>query len=600
MCLFRHLRIVVLLIGSTTLFCNIFAPSEDRREDFAERRGAEGVILEGKLAIRTATTTEDWREAARLFDKALEMDSSKSEAYFYKGKCILRIADVDLDEVWDEVNPPEEKKKNVPFLYQDSLGRPLNTMTVDRDGHPARLIDSVYSERKRIYDAVSQAIRYLDKINEAYDCYDYCENSCMGDCDQEECLDSCPKMDRVILRKQYESDYLIEISIKTILSIIDLNSNDTLDYKPNSPYTDEQEAYKILVDDIPSLDSMDLDSLKQISNDPKDINPKLDSLINSLEKANESDSLFRADLKWGAEKTNNQIDTTMGQGVHDMIVNFKKVLPYYYYDDLRDNDGDYYDTDGDGHIARMIWIDWDQDDKIDIVLGNGGSGEMHIGDSAHRAQNPDLYEWVDTTDSAYHRYRYKGDHTYEFIFGDWGVDEEIMDGIDNDFDGLIDEDTRIIDDTLDDDGDFIDTNPADSLHEGSKLIWNDVDNSFTMDITFDTTLLKQHKYLLIAQALQQRNKTLPSYHPDYDTTALSKDSIGSYTGNSSTELQGGDYGIDEEWFDGLDNDGDGLIDEDVAKTSAIPPEPYRDVLISRLEGAKEDLLKYWKKIREVN
>ncbi|MBD3319866.1 MAG: hypothetical protein GF350_02095 [Chitinivibrionales bacterium] len=586
----RYFRTVILLSCISFLSCNIFAPSEGKREEFAERRGAEGIILEGKLKMRSATSASDWEEAARLFDKALEIDSAKSEAYFYKGKCILRIADIDLKEIWPEINPEEENERNVPFLYTDSLDRPLTTMTVDRNGVTARLIDSVFSERKRLYDAVCQSIKYLDQINEAYNCREYCEYSCTGDCVKEDCLDSCPEMDGAILRSQYESDYLVEISVKTILSIIDINSNDTLDYDPVNP-TDEQEAYKILVDDIPSLDSMDLDSLKQISKDPKDINPKIDSLVKSLEKASESDSLFREDLKWGAEQTGGDIDTTMGSGVSDMITNFKDILPYFYYDDLRDNDEDYYDTDSDGVVCRMIWIDWDQDEKIDVVQGTGGASDIHIGDSTHRAQNPDYYEWVDESDSVYRRYRYKGPHTWEFIFGDWGVDEEIMDGVDNDNDSLIDEDTRVIDDTLDDDGDRYPDNIE------AAMSWIDGDNSFTLDITHDTTKMKENKYLTIARLIQAKNLTL---HPlERDTSARADTTIGSYTGSSSAEFTGGTYGVDEEWFDGIDNDGDGLIDEDVAKTSSIPPESQRDALINLLEAKKEDYLEYQNAIREV-
>ena len=133
----------------------------------------------------------------------------------------------------------------------------------------------------------------------------------------------------------------------------------------------------------------------------------------------------------------------------------------------------------------MVWVDYDQDNLIDIVESDSGWFKqknlqygIQIGDSAHWAANKSYYKDVKFLDSANtipvcytHKpensgntiriirfSKYTGPSGGEWIKGDWGVDEEKMDGKDNDCDGVIDEDTRIVQDTLDDDGDWIDTN----------------------------------------------------------------------------------------------------------------------------------------------
>jgi hypothetical protein len=54
-----------------------------------------------------------------------------------------------------------------------------------------------------------------------------------------------------------------------------------------------------------------------------------------------------------------------------------------------------------------------------------------------------------------------------------------------------------------------------------------------------------------------------------------------YKGFFAGEFSGGDYGLDEEWFDGLDNDGDGLVDEDIGER--LPPVALRSAIISQLQ-----------------
>jgi hypothetical protein len=63
---------------------------------------------------------------------------------------------------------------------------------------------------------------------------------------------------------------------------------------------------------------------------------------------------------------------------------------------------------------------------------------------------------------------------------------------------------------------------------------------------------------------------------------IKKYAIDNYSGQ--TEFSDGDYGMDEEWYDGLDNDRDGLIDEDVGERN--PPASFRPVFIESLSVYK--------------
>jgi len=558
----RLLTAIPVLLFLVILSCNLFEPREVDADKWYMT--GEAWIIEGKKKM----WDKDWKGAAKDFGRALDLDSSLSEGYFYLGKCVLRLNNVKLDQVWGDIKPDEGADEDrVPFLFRPDSGvsikAPLSNkfetilysvvvsgtdVTVQEEKFTAdTLIDSVFLERKRIYDAVYQAIGYLEKIH------------------------TRKPMDSNIKRAQYESDYLVEISIKMILGIIDIDRNGKLDWDISKK---ERNAYRILCQDIPSLDDMDFDSLKTISKDPHDIKENLDLILFSLLQADSSYDNFLNDLK------NGDMDTTMADDLGEMIDNFKKILPWFYYDDFFDNDLDYWDTNKNGKKDRMIWIDWNLDHKITVAENDS----LHIGDSAHIKANPSLYEVVDPTDKDYERYRYKGGYNWEFIGGDWGCDEEILDGHDNDDDGLVDEDTRITADTLDDDGDWFNTNTSTNpnnaigLKSFNPMKWESTTN-FTVEITgtlWDTNVVINPRYILL------HSKDYPIYNYDgtgkYPLPLKTKKFMGDTT--NQAEFLGGDYGMDEEWFDGLDNDKDGLFDEDVGER--LPPLNMRDALIQEL------------------
>ena len=522
--------ILLLLFVVVHISCNLFSPSD--REKMARKHGAMALVLEGKLKMDDG----EWQAAIDLFDEAIDEDRSLSEAWFYKGKCVLRRDGVDLSTVWDQVNPSRVDTSDIPFLFDPffPLGAkcppegvvspdtcingewgewreysniiPEFTLTLGGSTYSTTTLgDSVFLERKRLFDAVCRAVLCLDSI--------HYNNG----------------MDGRIKRKQYESDYLIQISIKTVLSAADMNGNDSLDFG-----SAESDAFRVLSLDLSSWEDQSLDNLKEISRDPNDINTLIERILPIVGKADTSRNNFRDELQGSA------VDTGMISGLNMMIDVFGDRLPYYYYRDGLDNDGDYWNTDtiGEGQLQRsdtvsadiffnpvsgrvermdrMIWIDWDYDDKIDIdESGN------HIGDQAHVESHSEYYILVDPADEDYTRRIYSGPHGGEFIAGDWGVDEEVMDGEDNDQDGLVDEDTRPAADTLDDEGIVVDE------AELVPLVWDDVNGNLGIDI-------------------------------------------------GAGEVLEGNRDVDEEWFDGIDNDRDGKIDDDVSER--LPPESLRQAI----------------------
>ncbi len=164
------MRLTAVCSVAVFLSCNIFSPKEVDEDKWYVT--GEYYIIEGKKKMQD----KKWEDALVFFDKAIAKDGSLSEAYFYRGKCILRLHDVDLSDVWDEINPPQGSK-SVPFLFNPEndtmlkvLSKPYSISLYDFDlGELVPYIadteiDSELLGRKRIYDAVCQSIKMLDTI----------------------------------------------------------------------------------------------------------------------------------------------------------------------------------------------------------------------------------------------------------------------------------------------------------------------------------------------------------------------------------------------------------------------------------------------------
>jgi hypothetical protein len=246
---------------------------------------------------------------------------------------------------------------------------------------------------------------------------------------------------------------------------------------------------------------------------------------------------------------------------------------YYYYNDGKDNDFDYFNTNRDSLggrpvVQRTIWVDTNGNDAIDWVEPGNPANAFNITDLIRiirtdpAYQNNPLFQQygryiaVDSTTTDDKHFIFTGPNGGEFVAGDWGVDEESLDDVDNDQDGFKDEDSRIAKDTLDQDGDFIDIDTLafdDSLHGSGKfatagpyagknlarLIWVDDNVDGRISAPDGTPITRQYVLDSIAAI----------------TAAVN-------SGMGYGEWIAGDWGVDEEYVDGIDNDGDGLVDED--------------------------------------
>mgnify|MGYP002398776816 CR=1 FL=1 len=118
-----------------------------------------------------------------------------------------------------------------------------------------------------------------------------------------------------------------------------------------------------------------------------------------------------------------EVDENMLDDLHQVAETAARTVEYYRYKDEKDNDGDAIDTDMDSIQEKMIWTDSNANGTIDDPIGD-----------------PWTYDRVSLLplplDATW--YSLSGG---EWTGGDWGVDEELIDGDDNDGDGTVDEDS---------------------------------------------------------------------------------------------------------------------------------------------------------------
>ena len=111
----KFFKLLGACILALILSCNMFEPNEVDETKWYTDTG-EYWLVEGKKKMQN----QNWESALKDFLRARDYKNKDgkeySEAYFYLGKCILRINEVDLNQVWDEINTSEESK-DVPFLY---------------------------------------------------------------------------------------------------------------------------------------------------------------------------------------------------------------------------------------------------------------------------------------------------------------------------------------------------------------------------------------------------------------------------------------------------------------------------------------------------
>lgn len=557
----RKIKIINCFLFSFLCSCNIFSPISGKPGNDDAR------IEEAKKHMENG----EYEQAIKVCTKVITSDSSRSEAYYLRGKAELRKRGINLVSIWNEISP--DNPNSVPFLYQagdtlrnadgsartDAVGNVLINPPLSAPAGTSTVIDSVFNELSQLHEGCKLAYLDLNRLE---------KRTAAGE------------SDNVIRPVTYRLDYGIESFLTVTLELLcDFEKDGWV----NS--SDDKRIYELWCDpdyaDFSNIDNIEIDSIKALAQDPNKINITIDStLIRINESTMPSIDSMKAEFR---SVENLDFDTTILEGFESFAVNIRDNISRYRYKDTVDNDSDFVDKNGDALQNRMIWVDYDKDGLIDISVGVFGSKDLtpgqQIGDYSHY-QSYSSYYYNVKTDSLgavavfYHKPENSSDSIRvihfeyyagprptggEWIRGDWGVDEELMDGKDNDCDGIIDEDTRIVEDTLDDDGDWWSTN-GDTIKQ--IMVWKDT-------IVTDGKITDTDGLSFGSVAHYQAHQS------EYELRLnLLGDTVRVYKGPCRGEFKAGDWGLDEEIFDGIDNDGDGLTDEDINNRLPEKPLPY--------------------------
>ncbi len=640
--------------------CNVFSPiAADSEKDLTYR----GLILKGNQAINN----EEYAAAEEDFSRAMALNPRGSEAYLFHSKALVSLYKIDYNTLNNEFNahrsqngePP--KKKGIPFIDSattvqgiDSIYFPV-AQSVENLEHILRhqrdtvlipggwklLPDGDTASDGKISEGVARLdLGLLQTIKGMLGPLDLDgDNHVGGVCGRNICPDtsaSCMATDAY--KSKCKEGTASEVkgfeSFKQLTRSIDIND----------------------------LNSKDVRA-RQVSSNPNDINGFLDKMQGPI-----AASSFNLDSVTGSMNTHkeNQLSGQLTEIVTN-ISDLTNFLSYMRFNDHLDNDFDDQDSSGGG--TPMVWHDYDKDggirynyDEETTVLAGyvapGPNGEGHnIGHPLHRYLHPELY--VQFTDSSWTKRKVAKDTSKnarkatmikhcqdvanaleikgkvddvlkvhlatvtcttfssilkstvrpparsDWISGTAGIDEEMIDDRDNDYDGIKDEDarnTRGMDD--DDDAlltvDMIGTNPP-------PMVWSDFPGHVNQcpDIDVGIPMLDppfqrqfcigalEHRIYLAQHGGVDSLKVYysrflgegPSRNclEDFDKLPQAyKDKVGLKSSQDAavqdacqfkhiwihgmpprSEWTAGVFGIDEEILDGVDNDGDGWIDEDV-------------------------------------
>lgn len=590
------LLIPALLIIGSHCGKNLFPSPTGLRESTAE-----GLIELGNEAKRD----RDFAKALVYYTRVTKEYPRITDGWYLKAEMELRVEGITLPKLVNELQ--SENTKKLPFFPDstlsrrgdDSIGRVIIRI-------PGRAQDTVI--KKTPLDSLYDYLTTL--VVPSFKAYN----------DLKVIFDK-KATEGLFTEEKIRLDFTMLSSLHTALVSLDMPPFGVLD-NSYQPANNERKLYKVMGKGLRNIDSVDIDinEVKNLYDGPDDINGLIDNLLASAEVSLATISNLDAEIQ---ASTAEGIDKSMMTDPKKQMETIILKANFYYYKDKKDNDFDYFNTNGDSEtvggvkvpvVQRTIWIDTSDhagdgkrdgpgENRIDWVDPAGSGLRLCITDTLlimrsdteltryaaplgkrfkETASGDSVYEYMEYP-SASGKYlfrktirgsdkymRFQGPHGGEFIAGDWGVDEEQIDEVDNDGDGLEDEDSRNASDTLDNDFDFIKVDTSDTCNP-TLTYCPDLDGSrqSTGKKAFDS----------LSIALKPTSKML---WVDYDGDGridgpgpghnhLTKDSIKLHlaavkndinSGLAYGEWLSGDWGIDEEYMDGIDNDGDGRIDED--------------------------------------
>jgi len=636
--------------------CNLFSSLADDGEDLSYR----GLILKGNQAVNHGK----FAAAEDYFHRVMRKNHRGAEAYLYHSKALMSLYGISYKTLNDEFesrrNPDGKGKKGIPFIDStttlegiDSIFYPVaqsvenlehilrrRSDTVILSGNWVMLPDGDTADDGKVSEGVARLdLGLLQTIKGMLGPLDLDGDNRLG----RECgRGICPDLDGAcVTGKAY------------------------LETCKEGPASEAEgfERFKRLVRNIniDDLNSKDINA-RELSADPNDINGFLDRMQGPIAGSN-----YHLDSVAGALDSHGQ--TSLGEELTEIVAtvgDLSGFLGFMRYNDGLDNDFD--GQRGAASGGRMIWHDYDKDGGIRFDYSDGatfdgyGGGPneaaVNIGHPLHRMLRPELYvrfadsEWsglgiaADTSSNGRKALMIKHCRTvaqglYEngrkvtaalkrelvsvtcaeftsflkasvtpparsdWVAGSFGIDEEMIDDRDNDYDGIKDEDGRN-GKGMDDDDDallkpeMIDNGPDPMEWKdaaGHENRCPDIDTTEAMpDAPFQRRFCigsLEHRIHLARNggvgSLRARYSEFPGEGADRncldDFRKLDpayREAIGAGSGPDASvqlacrfkhiwiadrpgnsEWTSGVFGIDEEFPDGVDNDGDGWIDEDV-------------------------------------
>ncbi|MBL8028745.1 MAG: tetratricopeptide repeat protein [Fibrobacteres bacterium] len=524
---------------------------------------AEGLVQLGDRAKRNGNN----ELALEYYTRAIKEDPNLSDAWYLQAEMFLLTAKpkpIMLPDLISEL--VSENSAKLPFFpdssTKDSVLRYIEVPNVIGTV-PYGRYDSLYDKLSDLYRPSMRAYNSLLRI--------------YGDGTDTFKIATKGRYTKEIIR----IDFTMLSALRTAMISLDQNMDTVLDNSMHPVNNRERKLYKLMAGGLKNINSVNInvDSVKQLFDGPSDINGMIDNLIGAAGVS------LNAITDTKNELAGANIDSAKKAMMDDPQKQMQTIIAkagYFYYTDLKDNDSSYYKTpsSNSAFVQKMIWIDTNGNDQIDWVDPNDNNVRWNLSDIISKIRKSPTrkkgrtalgFNPSDSTyDSTYFtlkitpadtNYIFKGTHGGEFVAGNWGIDEEQLDDKDNDGDGLKDEDTRMTSDTLDQDFDFIkiDNRTSDAtgnitsgkrsldiidstLKYTAKLIWDDLDGDGKIDapggghIHIDRAFVIANKAVIIAAI-------------NAGTTGYG-------------EWKSGDWGIDEEYQDGRDNDEDGKIDED--------------------------------------
>lgn len=254
-------------------------------------------------------------------------------------------------------------------------------------------------------------------------------------------------VDREIKAEWVKLDYAVSVSIYAVLRLKDLNGDSAINDKDN--------LLKFLQIRIDSngVHMANMDSILATPEGRAQFNSYLENASDLMVEAyQEIDEMFPG--------ATDSLDKHVN--VEKVVTKLSDEIKGYKVGDGIDNDGDWWDTDGDGKMTPMQWTDLDGDGRIDLDF----SGKRHIActygikdtsaatrgyirlNQGYYALIPPAYQaiWPKANGQLIYNNRivYLGQPSGEWIDGDFGVDEEDYGDLkDADGDMRFDEDSRV-------------------------------------------------------------------------------------------------------------------------------------------------------------